>query len=365
MILKLLLDINNPYNIINIMSKVYFIDFSKVKMNLKLLKKSLDMAGAKEIVTESSLVSVKMHFGEMGNIAYIKPAYINYICDYIKGLGGKPFITDTNTLYKGMRSNTVDHLNNAFFNGFGNHPLVIADGMRGESFVEIKSEGDIFKSLFIAADIFYSDVLFCVSHFKGHDLTGFGGAIKNMGMGCAARKGKLAMHSSLCPSIDKEKCIGCFECIKWCESKAIERINKKAFINSEKCIGCGLCIDVCKYGAIKIKWDTESSDIQRRIAEYASGAIKKGRTIFVNIINDVSPQCDCYSYNGHSLVNDIGLLVSTDIVAIDEASYNLVNERSGRNVFKEVHKKINPEIQLEHAEKIGIGKREYNLINVS
>lgn len=347
------------------MSNVYFIDFSKVQMNLDLMRKPLEKSGAKKIASDSALTAVKMHFGEMGNTAYIKPAYINFICGFIKENGAKPFITDTNTLYKGMRSNTVDHLNNAFFNGFGGYPIVISDGLRGESCVEVKSRGGIFDKLYIASDIYYADSIFCVSHFKGHELTGFGGAIKNMGMGCAARRGKLAMHSNISPSVNKEKCTGCFTCTEWCNSKAIEKKEKKAFINTKKCVGCGLCIDVCKYKAIRINWNTESSDMQKRMAEYAAGAIKKNKTVYINFINNVSPVCDCYSYTGPSIVEDIGILFSDDIVAIDNASYDLVNKKAGRNIFKAVHSKINPEVQLEYGEKIGIGSREYKLINVS
>ncbi|MGE3062246.1 MAG: DUF362 domain-containing protein [bacterium] len=347
------------------MSKVYFIDFAKTPMNLELLKKPLLKAGAEKIVSKSSLIALKMHFGEMGNTAYIKPAYINYICSFIQNLGGKPFITDSNTLYKGMRSNSVDHLNNAFFNGFGSFPIIIADGMRGESFVETGSKGEIFKKLYIASDIYYSDAIFCVSHFKGHELTGFGGAIKNMGMGCAAKKGKLAMHSNIGPTISREKCIGCMECVSWCASDAIERSEKKAYINPKKCIGCGLCIDICKQRAIRINWTSESSEMQKKMAEYASGAIKKNKTLYINIVNDVSPACDCYSYNGPYLVDDIGVLISDDIVAIDNASYELINQRAGKNVFKTAHRNVNPEVQLEYAEKIGLGKRKYKLVFVS
>lgn len=344
------------------MSNVYFIDFKKEAMNLELLKKPLDRAGAAKMLAKSDITALKMHFGEYGNTAYIKPAFVNYICSYIEEAGGRPFLTDTNTLYKGMRSNSVDHLNNAFFNGFGKHPVIIADGMRGESCVEVKSGGEIFKKLYIAADIYYSDAIFCVSHFKGHELTGFGGAIKNMGMGCAARKGKLAMHSNIGPSVNRDKCVGCMECAEWCASDAIEKKENKAWINPKKCVGCGLCIDICRKRAIKINWTSESSDMQRRMAEYASGAVKKKKTIFINFVNDISPACDCYSYNGPYLAEDIGILVSDDIVAIDSASYDLVRERAGRDVFRETHKSVNPEVQLEHAEKMGLGSRKYKLL---
>ncbi|MDD3803823.1 MAG: DUF362 domain-containing protein [bacterium] len=347
------------------MSNVYFIDFKKQAMNLDLLKKPLDRVKASKMIAKSDIVALKMHFGEMGNTAYIKPAYINYLCSYFENIGGKVFITDTNTLYKGMRSNSVDHLNNAFFNGFGKFPIVIADGMRGESFVEVAVNGEFFKKLYIASDIYYADAIICVTHFKGHELTGFGGALKNMGMGCAARKGKLAMHSNIGPSVNTEKCIGCMECAKWCASKAIDRKEKKAVIDPKRCVGCGLCIDICKARAIRINWTSESSEMQKKMAEYAEGAVKKGKTIYINIINDVSPACDCYSYNGPYLVDDVGILVSDDIVSVDSASYDLVNKRAGKNIFKAVHKEVDPTVQLEHAEKMGLGEREYTIVPIS
>jgi len=325
-----------------------------------------DQINPAEIFGRRDLVAVKLHFGEAGNTAHIRPQYVRKVVDRLKELHAKPFLTDTNTLYLGSRTEAWSHLVTAFDNGFTREvtgaPAIIADGLRGNNSTIVSINGRHVKDAHLAADIHYADGLVVLSHFKGHELTGFGGAIKNMGMGCAARKGKLAMHSNIGPSVNRDKCVGCMECAEWCASDAIEKKENKAWINPKKCVGCGLCIDICRKRAIKINWTSESSDMQRRMAEYASGAVKKKKTIFINFVNDISPACDCYSYNGPYLAEDIGILVSDDIVAIDSASYDLVRERAGRDVFRETHKSVNPEVQLEHAEKMGLGSRKYKLL---
>ncbi|MFO8062286.1 MAG: DUF362 domain-containing protein [bacterium] len=343
------------------MSDVFYIPISSRKDLLKKIFTGMDKCNLKAVAGKNNLVAVKVHFGEHGNLAFIKPAYLNFICQHIEEEGGRPFLTDTNTLYRGERSNSVSHIKNALFNGFGNYPIIIADGLRGESYEEIEINGEMSKTAYIGSDIYYSDGLVIVSHFKGHDLSGFGGAIKNIGMGGASKKGKLSMHSNIHPNVNEDKCIGCMICSQWCNYDAIEKKNDKSHINPDRCTGCGLCIETCPQGAIKINWDIASDDMQKRLAEYAYGAVKGKKCIYINFVQDITPSCDCFPYSDKPVAPDVGVLVSGDPVAIDRASYDLVNEKAGRKVFEEIHESVNCLVQLEHGEKTGLGSNEYTL----
>lgn len=344
------------------MKDVFFIDIKKSRDRLESMKNGLAKCGMKNMFSEKKLIAVKTHFGEKGNTAYLKPVYLNTVCEVLEKEGFTPFLTDTNTLYRGERINSVSHLKNAVFNGFARYPVIIADGLKGESAVEVGVEGKIFKRVHIASDIFYAEGMVVVSHFKGHEVTGFGGAIKNLGMGCAARKGKLAMHSNLSPVI-KDTCVLCRKCFDWCASGAISQKGDKAFISPEKCVGCALCIEVCPNGSIRINWDMEASETQRRIAEYALGAVKGKNVLYINIITDVSRACDCYPFSSYPIVNDIGIMISTDPVAVDKASYDAVVREAGRDPFAEENG-VAPIIQIEHGESIGLGTSQYNIVNI-
>lgn len=347
-------------------SKVYFIDLQTFSGNFvifeNILLKEFDI---QNFFHENSLIAVKIHFGEKGNRSYIKPVYANWFCEFLKKKGYKPFLTDTNTLYKGMRSNSVDHLENAFFNGFSYFPILIADGVRGESFVKVERDMEILKEFYIGSDIYYSDGILFLTHFKGHELTGFGGSLKNMGMGCAAKRGKLSMHSNLTPKVNRQKCKGCFKCIKWCNVKAIKKIDNFAFIDKNLCVGCGLCLEICNYRSINIDWEIESSLMQKKMAEYAKVSVENKPAVFVNFVLDISPVCDCYPYNKSPIAKDVGFLFSKDPVALDRASYDIVCERTGYDPFKKTHPNIEPLVQLEHAEKIGLGMNVYELVQIT
>lgn len=344
------------------MSDVYFIQMKNRQHFLKKTEEVLNTMGIKEIAG-NGLSAVKLHFGEKGNTAYIKPVYINHICSIIENIGGKPFLTDANTLYRGERSNSVNHINNALFNGFGHYPIIIADGLRGESYSTVPIEGKLLKEVYVAADIHYADSIVCVSHFKGHELSGFGGAIKNLGMGCGAKRGKLQMHSNVHPYV-ADSCIGCMTCASWCNENAIEEQQGKALINDNKCVGCGLCIEVCVNGSIRINWDAGSEGMQRKMAEYGLGTHKKGHSVYINYIMDITPVCDCYPYSGNPIAPDVGIMISADPVAVDFASYEKINEIAGKKVFEEIHKKVDPLIQIKHGESIGLGSTKYSMIAV-
>jgi len=344
------------------MKDVYFLDFQKTKDRISSLKKGIGRLDIKEMFDKKKLIAVKTHFGEKGNTAYIKPIYVNTVCEILEREGFSPFLTDTNTLYRGERINSVSHLINASFNGFSHYPVIIADGLKGESSKKVEINGKIFKDVHIASDIFYAEGMVVVSHFKGHEVTGFGGAIKNIGMGCAARKGKLAMHSHINPTVS-DNCIGCMKCIDWCQVKAIEKKEGKAYVNPEKCVGCALCIEVCPNGSIRINWDMDSDETQRRIVEYAYGAVKNKKVIYINVITEVSKACDCYPFSSLPLVEDIGIMISSDPVAVDKASYDAVVKAFKGDPFAE-HNGVDSLTQIKYGESIGLGSSEYNIVNI-
>ncbi|RLB11986.1 MAG: 4Fe-4S ferredoxin [Deltaproteobacteria bacterium] len=367
-------------------SKVYFCDMkASAKENLlDKLKRLMDRAGFDEILKKNkkALVAVKLHFGEKGNSAFIRPIYIKRIVDYITSFECNPFLTDANTLYAGTRSDSVSHIRTAIENGFAyavvNAPIIIADGLRGGVHYEIDIDGDFIKKAYIAREIIDADVFLSVAHFKGHELSGFGGAIKNTGMGCASRKGKLDQHSDLKPKVKRRKCKACGECVKHCAQGAIS-IDKKSKIDPEKCVGCCECILICPYGAIEVQWDMDAVKFQKKMAEYTKAVLKskEGRAFFINFLTTISPACDCYGHNDAPIVPDIGILASTDPVAIDQACVDLVNKQpiapasvlarkkiETKDKFRAIYPQVDWKIQLEHAEKMGLGTRQYKLIRI-
>ena len=364
---------------------VYFCNLrTSVKENLPAkLKRLMETAGLNSIIAARNLVAIKLHFGEKGNAAFIRPILIRPIVDVVKDLGAAPFLTDANTLYAGTRGNSISHLVTAIENGFAysvlNAPLIIADGLRGASFATIKIDQEIIKKAYIGKEIAEADVLISVAHFKGHELSGFGGTIKNVGMGCASRRGKLEQHSDLSPKVKKKKCVGCGDCVNHCAHKAISLREGKAHIDPEKCVGCGECILICPNGAIDVQWNADIPLFQKKMAEYTWAVLKgkRDKSIFLNFLTNISPACDCYGHNDAPLVPDIGILASRDPVAIDQASVDLVNQQvgipesclggcsgSGDDKFRGIYPKIDWAVQLDHAEKIGLGSREYELVTI-
>lgn len=366
-------------------SPVYFIDFrATYKENfIAKLGRLLDRVGLNQRIKKRELTAIKLHFGELGNTAFIRPVYIRQIVSAVKSTGAYPFLTDANTLYAGTRGNAQNHLTTAIQNGFAyavvEAPLVIADGLRGKSETAITINGKHSKEVYIASEIANADAYISVAHFKGHELAGYGGAIKNTGMGCASRRGKMEQHSNVAPKVTQKKCIGCGECVKHCAQHAISMSNKKAVIHPEKCIGCGECIIVCEQGAVQIQWNQSVPVFLEKMVEYAGGVLqgKAEKSFFINFINNVSPGCDCLPYNDAPIVRDIGVVASSDPVAIDQASVDLVNQesanphsclttnlKSGEDKFRGVYPNIEWEHQLEYAEQMGLGTRQYELIGI-
>jgi len=350
--------------------KVYFatLENSKETSPLNKISKLLHRCDIRSVFDKNELIALKVHFGELGNIAFLRPVYLRPVVEILKNMGTKPYLTDTNTLYVGMRTNSVDHMHNANMNGFGYStlqvPVIIADGLRGEHSKPVSVGITGIDNVHLATDIINADGMVCFSHFKGHEIPGFGGAIKNLAMGCASRQGKLDMHSATRPVVKEELCTACGRCATACQAGAIE-IKNKAVI-TEQCVGCARCIGVCPENAIKINWNKTSESTQKRMVEYAMGVVNafQSKIIYVNALMAISPDCDCFPGNDHPVVEDIGYLASTDPVAIDAASYDLIKQTAGHDPFKKAHQGIDPAIQLQYANKIGFGSTDYELIKI-
>lgn len=368
-------------------SKVYFTNL-RTKPSQNLLKKLellVAQAGIDTIDFDRKMVAIKIHFGEPGNLAYIKPNFAARIVKMVKAKGAVPFLTDCNTLYSGRRSNAPDHITSAFENGFNpmatDCPVIIADGIKGTDYREIALNTEICKSAKIGSAIADSDVIITMNHFKGHEMTGFGGALKNLGMGCASVGGKLFLHSESSPEIFEENCTGCRVCVKNCAYGAVTvGRDKIAHINYEKCVGCGQCVAVCQYDSARVVWGSTSVVVNRKIAEYSLAVVKDKPAFHISFIMNVSPNCDCWNFNDYPVVPDIGMAASFDPVALDMACVDLVNKApalpgaricdthknnlTGEDKFKLVHPDTDWKSGLEHGEKIGLGSMNYELIEV-
>lgn len=370
-------------------AKVYFTDFRvPVGTNLQQkLKKLCIKAGIKNINFEGKFVAIKMHFGELGNLAFIRPQYVKVVADLVKELGGMPFLTDCNTLYPGSRKHALEHIECANLNGFNFQTtgcqIIIGDGLRGTDEVEVPvKNGEYIKAAKIGRAVMDADVFISLAHFKGHEMTGFGGAIKNIGMGCGSRAGKMDQHSSGKVSVDESLCRGCRRCAKECGSGAITYEGGKAHINHDICKGCGRCIGACAFDAISNdQWDAGDL-LDRKMAEYAQAVCQDRPCFHINMALDISPNCDCHGENDAPILPNIGMFASFDPVAIDQACVDacqkqtpIRNSQLGDNLAKPDWKHhhdhfmdSNPNVHwketLEHAEKIGMGTRDYELITM-
>ena len=339
-------------------------------------------AGLENMVDPGDLTAVKVHFGEVGNDAFVSPIHVADIVKEIEKTGAKPFLTDTNTLYLGGRRNSVDHAKTAAMHGFCypvfNCPVIIADGLRGQSFIERDVYGKHFDSVKIASDIVSADSLVVVSHFKGHEAAGFGGALKNLGMGCASNEGKREQHTTR-PRILEEECVICGACINACPEFCISIEGTSVAIDLERCIGCLMCMNTCPEHAIDLDWQDDGVIFVERMIEYAAGTIKNkiGKAFYINFLTNITPHCDCTPWNDIPFVPDIGILASRDPVALDKACFDLVNaergvvgsllpdhHQAGEEKFTRVWPGTNPELQISYAQEMGIGRGEYRLIEI-
>lgn len=323
------------------------------------------LMGKINVVQRGDVVAVKLHMGEFGNTGYIRPVLVRRVVDFIKQEGGIPFLTDTTTLYGGKRGNAADYLITAAVNGFSiasmGCPVIIADGLRGNDEIVVHVEGE---DIAVATSIAEADSMVVLSHFKGHGMAGFGGAIKNLGMGCTSKRGKRWQHAASRPEHDVENCILCRKCIGFCPADAVTEENGRIVIHYERCWGCGACTVLCEQGCFSLS-PRGIAQFQKRVAMAAKAALQvvDGRASFINVLMDITPRCDCCSFAGRPLLDDVGILASRDPVAIDAASYKLVCDAAGMDVFHEIHG-ICGTGQVEEAEKLGIGTGAYVLESV-
>lgn len=374
-------------------SKVFFTDLraSQTENLLHKLERLVKTAGIADIDFKDKFVAVKIHFGEHGNVAYIRPNYAKVVIDVIKELGGKPFLTDCNTLYSGSRSNAIDHLHTAIQNGFNRLQVgcdaIIADGLRGKDEHTVDIGGKYCPTPKIGSAIAEADIIVSMTHFKGHEMAGFGGALKNLGMGSGSVAGKLDMHSTAQPKVNQDKCGGCRLCEQNCAHDAIHVVDKKAQIDYDRCVGCGQCVAICKNEGV-VMGSTESGEILNyKIAEYTKASLNGKPNFHVAFIMNVSPECDCWGHNDAAVVPDIGMAASFDPVALDQACVDLVNSAQTLNTdnmltdkmhdgdgccchhhsndkFHILHPDTNWQAGLRYAEEIGIGVRDYELVKI-
>ncbi|UCE17919.1 MAG: DUF362 domain-containing protein [Gemmatimonadota bacterium] len=340
-------------------------------------------AGFSNIVMQDDLVAVKIHVGEEGCTAYVRPDFVRVIVDEITTAGARPFLAETNTLYHGLRSNSIGHLKLAALHGFteanAGAPLIICDGLTGQNCCEVRIDQSHCQEAFIASDIARANAVVSVAHFKLHLATGFGGAIKNVAMGCASMTGKLAQHCNVRPFVDTKRCTLCGRCRDVCRYGAIRLEEKAALLNESKCAGCAECIASCPTEAIRVKWDATSRDLQERMVEYLFAVVKgkEGKMGYLNFLTNITPGCDCMPFSDAPIVPDIGILASLDPIAIDQASIDLVNRSTGfentalKERFKSGHDKVRAvypdidwEVQLQYGERLGLGHRSYRLITI-
>lgn len=373
-------------------AKVYFTDFRTAAFGDGLprkLQKLCRRAGIGNIDMDGKFVAIKMHFGEMGNISYLRPNYAKAVVDLVRELGGKPFLTDCNTMYPGSRKNALEHLACAWENGFtplsAGCPILIADGLKGTDDVAVPVVGgEYIREARIGRAIMDADVFISLTHFKGHELTGFGGTLKNIGMGCGSRAGKKDQHANGQPTIDPALCRGCRRCKRECANNGLlfDAATRKMTVNTANCVGCGRCLGACNFDAISFADRTAARDLNHRMAEYTKAVVDGRPNFHISLVLDVSPNCDCHCENDAPILPNIGMFASFDPLALDQACVDaclaaepLPNSQLSDNMhskgFVDYHDHFRnnaPETEwkscLEHAEKIGLGTRSYELIRV-
>jgi len=378
-------------------SQVYFTSMRTQRGSnlLEKLERLVKKAGIEALGFRDKYTAIKIHLGEPGNLGYLRPNYTKVIVDLIRANGGKAFLTDCNTLYVGRRKNALDHLEAAYENGFnpfatGCH-VIIADGLKGTDETLVPVHGDYIQNARIGRAVMDADIIVSMTHFKGHESTGFGGVLKNLGMGCGSQGGKMEMHCSGKPVVRPKKCRSCGACIKDCGQDAISyNAEGKAVIDQTRCVGCGRCLGACHFGAISVPWDEANDILNCKIAEYTKAVLAGRPSFHISFVVDVSPACDCMSSNDVPIIADVGIFASFDPVALDMACVDAVNrqpvivgsklgekkrreaDRAGHSGqgddmpdhFGKLHPETNWRICLEHAEKIGVGSLAYELVEV-
>ncbi len=351
-------------------AKVYFIKAEDNERDESLsgkLEKLVRTENLLGFVADRDYLAIKTHFGESADLGFIRPVYIKMLGEIIREAGALPYLTETSTLYKGNRDNAIKHIAHAHAQGFDfaatGMPIIMADGLFGDEECDVSIDGKLYRSVHIAALFAKCNALVVLSHFTGHMGTGFGATLKNLGMGCASRKGKMEQHSTTKPKIKKKACTGCGVCAEWCPEDAISFVEEKAVINREKCIGCGECLAMCRFDAVKYNWGATYENLQKKVVEHAMGvnALHREKSLYINIVTRVSKDCDCMPGSYEKIVPDVGILISRDPVAVDAASFDLV-EKAGGKAFGQLAHDVPVRMQLDYARELGFGSSDYELI---
>lgn len=373
-------------------AKVYFTDFRTPYGGDTMpgkLKKLIRKAGIDQLNLDGQFVAIKIHFGELGNVSYLRPNYARAVVDVVKELGGKPYLTDCNTLYPGSRKNALEHLYCAWENGFTpltvGCPILIGDGLKGTDDIEVPVRGgEYVKNAKIGRAVMDADVIISMTHFKGHEATGFGGALKNLGMGCGSRAGKKEQHNNGKAYVQQEICRGCRRCMRECANNGLvfDPETRKMHVDKEHCVGCGRCVGACNFDAIDFEDPNSNQMLNYRIAEYAKAVVDGRPQFHISLVMDISPNCDCHGENDAPILPDVGMFASFDPLALDQACVDacmkcepLPNSQLGEHMrdphFVDHHDHFTnstPESEwqscLSHAEKIGLGTRDYELIRL-
>jgi len=355
------------------MAEVFFIkvpDATETAHVVARIARLAEAAGIGETGGDGLKYMVKVHFGEPGNETFLRPEWLRPLVEGLQAGGAKVFVSDTNTLYVGGRSNAIDHLTAAYEHGFTQEtlgaPVIIADGLVGENQSPVEVDLKHYRQVYIANDARAADGFVVATNVTGHVQAGLAGSIKNVGMGLAGRGGKRSQHCDLRPRVSKKKCTACGTCAQWCPTDAIT-VEDVAVIDSAVCIGCGECYAVCPYGAISFTWSETSANLQEKMAEHCLGALsgKRGRNLFFNFMTAVTKNCNCMGSSGEILIDPVGILASDDIVAVDQATIDVIAEAAGRDLFREMWPDWDYTVQLSYAESIGLGSRSYELTQVS
>ncbi len=338
---------------------------------------------------EGKFVAIKMHFGELGNISFLRPNYARAVADLVREMGGKPFLTDCNTMYPGSRKNALEHLECAWQNGFTpltvGCPVIIGDGLKGTDDIGVPVVGgEYVTEAKIGRAVMDADIFISLTHFKGHEMTGFGGAIKNIGMGCGSRAGKTEQHSNGIPHISDDLCRGCRRCLRECANNGLvfDENTKKMHVDQEHCVGCSRCIGACNFDAIAFNDSNANAILNCKMAEYTKAVLDGRPSFHISLVVDVSPNCDCHCENDAPILPNIGMFASFDPLALDQACadaclaaepmpHSQLTDHLSQPGFHDHHDHFtnsSPESEwkscLEHAEKIGLGSRQYELIRM-
>ena len=341
------------------------------KIMAQKLNALIDASKVLGFLKKDDYTGIKIHFGEEGNTGHIKAEWLKGLIERLQSVTNNIFFTDTNVLYKqSKRTNTVDHLKLAYNHGFSfqnmNVPVIIADGLRGRNYTDVEISKKRFSKVKIASDITDCDSLLVLTHITGHIMTGFAGAIKNLGMGCASRRGKFEQHCGIVPDFNPGECAGCGLCVSNCPANAITLSKGKAKIDEANCIGCGECVVVCKAEALNAKWSETLANLQEKMVEYACGAVEAvdRRIGYINFLTNITRDCDCLAKDEPKIVEDIGILASNDLVGIDSASAGILNGLRDKDIFRQEHPEIDWTVQLKYAASLGLGETNYKLRTV-